>query len=272
MSSDSIKMRMTPLRPGASIGLEVIEEFGLNVAAAAQILGARRATLSDLLNGNGHCRPRWRCGSRKPSASAWTCCCGCTLGMTLRGCGRAPTRSTFNGISRHDRPAPTSTQRKRTKDHQSTGFVRRLRNAHPGGAGPEPPNAECVFRLCSNPGLAGIAGACRPGGHDPRAPRGHHPGRGERKATAGTVHDPAILSHAAGAQPGVECGCTRVTNCVKHAVNGLRRTTGRYGVGVIPPTSIPRSGRLCRRLWCCSSANCIPTGWPGSPRATRGAA
>ena len=38
--------------PFAPRGLEVIEEFGLNVTAAARILGVRRATLSDLLNGN----------------------------------------------------------------------------------------------------------------------------------------------------------------------------------------------------------------------------
>lgn len=57
MSSDGIKMRMTPLHPGAFIRLEVIEEFGLNVAAAARILGVRRATLSDLLNGNASLSP-----------------------------------------------------------------------------------------------------------------------------------------------------------------------------------------------------------------------
>ena len=52
---------MTPSHPGAFIRLEVIEvfEFGLNVTAAARILGVGavwagrgEATLSDLLNGN----------------------------------------------------------------------------------------------------------------------------------------------------------------------------------------------------------------------------
>ena len=52
MSSDGIRMGMTPSHPGAFIRLEAIEEFGLNVTAAARILGVRRATLSDLLNGN----------------------------------------------------------------------------------------------------------------------------------------------------------------------------------------------------------------------------
>ncbi len=57
MSSDGIKMGMTPSHPGAFIRLEVIEEFGLNIAAAARILGVRRATLSDLVNGNASLSP-----------------------------------------------------------------------------------------------------------------------------------------------------------------------------------------------------------------------
>ena len=43
---------MTPSHPGDFIRTEVIEELGLNVTRAAQILGVRRATLSALLNGN----------------------------------------------------------------------------------------------------------------------------------------------------------------------------------------------------------------------------
>ena len=57
MSSDGIRMGMSPSHPGTFIRLEVIEEFGLNVAAAARILGVRRATLSDLLNGNASLSP-----------------------------------------------------------------------------------------------------------------------------------------------------------------------------------------------------------------------
>ena len=57
MSSDGIRMGMTPSHPGAFIRLEVIEEFGLNVTAAARILGVRRATLSDLVNGNASLSP-----------------------------------------------------------------------------------------------------------------------------------------------------------------------------------------------------------------------
>ena len=57
MGSDGIRMWMTPSHPGAFIRLEVIEEFGLNVTAAARILGVRRATLSDLVNGNASLSP-----------------------------------------------------------------------------------------------------------------------------------------------------------------------------------------------------------------------
>ena len=57
MGSDGIRMGMTPSHPGAFIRLEAIEEFGLNVTAAARILGVRRATLSDLLNGNASLSP-----------------------------------------------------------------------------------------------------------------------------------------------------------------------------------------------------------------------
>ena len=52
MSAADIKVNMTPSHPGDFIRKEVIEELGLNVTRASRILGVRRATLSDLLNGN----------------------------------------------------------------------------------------------------------------------------------------------------------------------------------------------------------------------------
>ena len=57
MTGASIKMGMTPSHPGAFIRVEAVEEFGLSVSAAARILGVRRATLSDLLNGNAALSP-----------------------------------------------------------------------------------------------------------------------------------------------------------------------------------------------------------------------
>ena len=50
-------MNMTPSHPGEFVRLEVIEELGLNVTQAAEILGVRRATLSDLLNGTAALSP-----------------------------------------------------------------------------------------------------------------------------------------------------------------------------------------------------------------------
>ena len=57
MATTDIKVNMTPSHPGDFIRTEVIEELGLSVTKAAEILGVRRATLSDLLNGNAALSP-----------------------------------------------------------------------------------------------------------------------------------------------------------------------------------------------------------------------
>ncbi len=57
MDTDDIKVNMIPSHPGDFIRTEIIEELGLNVTRAAEILGVRRATLSDLLNGNAALSP-----------------------------------------------------------------------------------------------------------------------------------------------------------------------------------------------------------------------
>jgi addiction module HigA family antidote len=46
------KIGMAPPHPRAFIRDEILDELGLSVSAAAKALGVRRATLSDLLNGN----------------------------------------------------------------------------------------------------------------------------------------------------------------------------------------------------------------------------
>ncbi|WP_419166604.1 HigA family addiction module antitoxin [Candidatus Palauibacter sp.] len=48
---------MTPSHPGDFIRTEVIEDLDLSVTRAAEILGVRRATLSDLLNGRASLSP-----------------------------------------------------------------------------------------------------------------------------------------------------------------------------------------------------------------------
>lgn len=57
MKTDAVKVNMTPSHPGDFIRTEVIDELGLSVSRAAEILGVRRATLSDLLNGRASLSP-----------------------------------------------------------------------------------------------------------------------------------------------------------------------------------------------------------------------
>ena len=57
MADNGIRVNMTPPHPGDFIRAEVIEELGLTVTKAAGILGVRRATLSDLLNGSASLSP-----------------------------------------------------------------------------------------------------------------------------------------------------------------------------------------------------------------------
>ncbi|MCY4522728.1 MAG: HigA family addiction module antitoxin [Caldilineaceae bacterium] len=52
MAAKGINVNMTPSHPGDFIRTEIIEELGLTVTKAAEILGVRRATLSALLNSN----------------------------------------------------------------------------------------------------------------------------------------------------------------------------------------------------------------------------
>ncbi|MBV9826045.1 MAG: HigA family addiction module antidote protein [Alphaproteobacteria bacterium] len=51
MSEEPVKVGMTPPHPGEFIRDEILDELHLSIAQAAEILGVRRATLSDLVNG-----------------------------------------------------------------------------------------------------------------------------------------------------------------------------------------------------------------------------
>ena len=57
MAAQGIKIKMTPSHPGDFIRTEIIEDLGLSVTRAAEILGVRRATLSDLLNAKSSLSP-----------------------------------------------------------------------------------------------------------------------------------------------------------------------------------------------------------------------
>lgn len=57
MATVGTRIGMTPSHPGAFVRTEVLEELGLTVTRAADVLGVRRATLSALLNGNASLSP-----------------------------------------------------------------------------------------------------------------------------------------------------------------------------------------------------------------------
>ena len=57
MAPSEIEINMTPSHPGDFVRTEIIEELSLSVSQAAEVLGVRRATLSDLLNGHAALSP-----------------------------------------------------------------------------------------------------------------------------------------------------------------------------------------------------------------------
>lgn len=57
MPNEPIKIAMRPPHPGMFVREEVIEPLDLPLAKAAEILGVRRATLSDFLNGKAALSP-----------------------------------------------------------------------------------------------------------------------------------------------------------------------------------------------------------------------
>jgi len=57
MSDEHVKVGMSPPHPGSFVRTEILEELDLSVSRAAAILGVRRATLSDLLNGKASLSP-----------------------------------------------------------------------------------------------------------------------------------------------------------------------------------------------------------------------
>jgi antitoxin HigA-1 len=57
MARASIKVGMKPPHPGSFVKDEVLEPLNLSVSRAAEALGVRRATLSDLVNGKAALSP-----------------------------------------------------------------------------------------------------------------------------------------------------------------------------------------------------------------------
>ena len=77
---------MEPTHPGDFIRTVIIDELGLNVTKATQILGVRSTTISDLLNGNASPSPEIVLRIEIHSTLVWTLCCKCRLGTMLRRC------------------------------------------------------------------------------------------------------------------------------------------------------------------------------------------
>ena len=57
MSETIEKVGMKPSHPGEFIREEILDELSLSIAGAAEALDVRRATLSDLVNGNAALSP-----------------------------------------------------------------------------------------------------------------------------------------------------------------------------------------------------------------------
>ncbi len=57
MVAAEMPVGMRPPHPGSFIREEILDELGLSIARAAEVLGVRRATLSDVVNGNAALSP-----------------------------------------------------------------------------------------------------------------------------------------------------------------------------------------------------------------------
>jgi antitoxin HigA-1 len=57
MNTTTINIGMKPSHPGDFIRTEILDELGLTVSKAAEVLQVRRATLSDLVNGKSGVSP-----------------------------------------------------------------------------------------------------------------------------------------------------------------------------------------------------------------------
>jgi addiction module HigA family antidote len=57
MAGAPVKIGMKPPHPGTFVRDEILEPLGLSISGAAEILGVRRATLSDLVNARSAVSP-----------------------------------------------------------------------------------------------------------------------------------------------------------------------------------------------------------------------
>jgi antitoxin HigA-1 len=57
MAKSQVKVGMKPPHPGLFISEEILDPLDLSISKAAEVLGVRRATLSDLVNGKSSVSP-----------------------------------------------------------------------------------------------------------------------------------------------------------------------------------------------------------------------
>jgi addiction module HigA family antidote len=57
MKDTAVRIGMKPAHPGEFVRTEVLDELGLSISKAAEVLDVRRATLSDLVNGRSAMSP-----------------------------------------------------------------------------------------------------------------------------------------------------------------------------------------------------------------------
>ena len=104
MSDERVRIGMTPPHPGSFIRTEILDELGLSVSRAADILGVRRATLSDLVNGKASLSPEMALRIEKAFGVSMDTLLRMGRGTTVMRCAAAPTRSTSSATNLRSMP------------------------------------------------------------------------------------------------------------------------------------------------------------------------
>ena len=112
MSRTPARIAIAPPHPGAFIREEILNELGLSVSEAAKVLDVRRATLSDLVNGNASLSAEMALRIEKAFGVKMETLLNMQAWQTATRCGngRARSRSSLTGPlppSRVDSAAPT---------------------------------------------------------------------------------------------------------------------------------------------------------------------
>ena len=99
MSEAITRIGMTPCHPGEFIREEILAELGLSIVRAAEILGVRRATLSDLVNGKAALSPEMALRIEKAFGVSMDTLLRMQAWHDSHACANARARSTSNATS-----------------------------------------------------------------------------------------------------------------------------------------------------------------------------